>query len=76
MTEAGPAPGEITPDPPLDAFGRVHEIVDHWAGRTPAAPAASGGGRLMSYAELAAAGERAAAVLSGQSRTRPDDPVR
>ena len=66
MTEADPAPGEITPDPPLDAFARVHEIVDHWAGRTPGAPAASGGGRLMSYAELAAAGEAAAAVLSGQ----------
>ena len=66
MTGADPAPGEIAPDPPLDAFARVHEIVDHWAGRTPAAPAVSGGGRLMRYAELAAAGERAAAVLSGQ----------
>ncbi len=61
MSETNPAP-----DPPLDAFARVHEIVDHWAGCTPAAPAASGGGRLLSYAELAAAGEAAAAVLSGQ----------
>ncbi len=42
MTESDPAPGEVKPDPPLDAFARVHEIVDHWAGRTPAAPAASG----------------------------------
>jgi acyl-CoA synthetase (AMP-forming)/AMP-acid ligase II len=65
VTEAGAVPEAPTPDPPLDAFARVHEIVDHWAGRTPGAPAASGGGRLLSYAELAAAGEAAAAVLTG-----------
>jgi acyl-CoA synthetase (AMP-forming)/AMP-acid ligase II len=56
---------ELVPDPPLDAFARIHEIVDHWAGRTPDAPAASGAGRSMSYAELAAAGEDAAATLAG-----------
>ncbi len=58
--------GEIKPDPPLDAFARIHEIVDHWAERAPDAPAVSGGGRLLTYAELAAAGEAAATALGGR----------
>lgn len=66
MTAGDAVLGELVPDPPLDAFARIHEIVDHWAGRTPDAPAASGEGRLMSYAELAAAGQDAAATLAGQ----------
>ena len=61
----GTVVGETPPDPPLDAFARVHEIVDHWAERTPKAPAVSEAGRILSYAEFAAATERAAAALSG-----------
>ena len=66
MTEAEVSPEEIAADPPLDAFARIHEIVDHWAERTPGAPAVSGGGRLLTYADLAAASEDAAAVLKRQ----------
>jgi acyl-CoA synthetase (AMP-forming)/AMP-acid ligase II len=66
LTDAETVPEQAAPDPPLDAFARIHEIVDHWAERAPDAPAASGAGRLLSYAELAAAGARAAAALSGQ----------
>ncbi len=66
MTPVETFAGEIVPDPPLDAFARIHEIVDHWAERAPGAPAVSGGGRLLNYAEFAAAGEDAAAVLKGR----------
>ena len=66
MSEAESAVGEIVPGPPLDAFARIHEIVDHWVERTPGAPAVSGAGRLLSYTGLAAAGERAAGFLAAQ----------
>ena len=66
MTPAETAAGEAAPDPPLDAFARIHQIVDHWATRAPDAPAVSGAGRLLTYAEFAAAGVEAAAFLSGQ----------
>ncbi len=66
MTPAETAAGEAAPDPPLDAFARIHQIVDHWATRAPDAPAVSGAGRLLSFAEFAAASTDAAAFLSSQ----------